>query len=78
MRLAVNAACVGEMRKVYKIFARKLERKGPLVRAKRIWQNNIKMDVREICWYILEWMYVGEDRDLWLGVVNTVMNLPVS
>jgi hypothetical protein len=39
---------MGEMRNVYKIFAGKPEAKRPLRRARRRWEDNIKMDLRKI------------------------------
>jgi hypothetical protein len=43
-----------------------------------IWEDNIKMDLRERGWEVVGWMCLDEDRvQLW-SVVNTVMKLPVS
>jgi hypothetical protein len=39
--------------------------------------NIIKMNVREIKWKGVDWIHLAEDRDQWLAVVNTVMNLCV-
>jgi predicted nucleotidyltransferase len=36
--------------------------------------DNIKMDVREIEWDAMDWIYLAQDRDQWRAVVNTVMN----
>jgi hypothetical protein len=35
------------------------------------------MNLREIEWDIMEWIDVGQDRDRWRALVNTVMNLRV-
>jgi hypothetical protein len=35
------------------------------------------MDLREIEWEGVVWIHLAQDRDEWLSVVNTVMNLPV-
>jgi hypothetical protein len=53
------------------------ERKRPLGRPRRRWQDNIKMDLREIGWGGLYWINVAQDRDQWRALVNTVMNLRV-
>jgi hypothetical protein len=37
------------------------------------WEDNIKMDLREI----VDWIHLDQDRDLWRPFVNTVMNLRV-
>jgi hypothetical protein len=46
----------------------------PLGTPVRRWEDNIKMDLREIGWEIVEWIHLAQDRDLWRAVVNTVMN----
>jgi hypothetical protein len=33
------------------------------------------MDLREIGWGGMEWIDLGQDRDQWRYLVNTVMNL---
>jgi hypothetical protein len=43
----------------------------------RRWVDNIKMDLREIGWYAMDWIDVAQDRDQWRALVNTVMNLRV-
>jgi hypothetical protein len=39
---------MGEMINAYKILVRKADRKRPLGRHRRRWENNIRMDFREI------------------------------
>jgi hypothetical protein len=39
-----------EGRKVYKVLVGKPDRKRPLERPRRRWEDEIKMDVREIDW----------------------------
>jgi hypothetical protein len=39
---------VGEMRNAYKIFVGKSEGDRPLGRPRRRWEDNIRMDLREI------------------------------
>jgi hypothetical protein len=52
----------------------KLERKRPLGRLRRRWQDNVRMDVRKIRWEDVDWIHLVLDRDLWRPLVNTVMN----
>jgi hypothetical protein len=39
--------------------------------------DNIKMDLREVIWYGVDWIDMAQDRDQWRAIVNTVMNLRV-
>jgi hypothetical protein len=38
-------------------------------------QPKVTMDLREIMWEDVGWIHLAQDRDQWLAVVNTVMNL---
>jgi hypothetical protein len=40
----------GEKRSIYRIFVGKPEGKRPLGRPRRMWEDNIRMDLREIGW----------------------------
>jgi hypothetical protein len=55
----------------------KPEGKSPLVRPKRRWVDNIKMDLRDIEWDCMDCIYLAQDRDKWRAVVNMAMNLRV-
>jgi hypothetical protein len=37
------------------------------------WEDNIKMDLREIRWGDMDWIHLAQDRDQWIAVVNTVI-----
>jgi hypothetical protein len=37
-------------------------------------ENNIKMDLREMGWKVVDWIHLAHDRYHWQAVVNTVMN----
>jgi hypothetical protein len=39
------------------------------------WEDNIKMDLREIGWGGMGWIDLAQDRHQWRALVNTVMNL---
>jgi hypothetical protein len=41
------------------------------------WEDNIKMDIREIGFGAMDWIHLAQDRDRWRAVVNTVINLQV-
>jgi hypothetical protein len=53
------------------------EGKRPLGRPRRRWEDNIKMDVREIGWDAMDWIDLAQDRDKWRAPVNTVMKIRV-
>jgi hypothetical protein len=40
--------------------------------------DNIKMNVGEIGWGVMDWIRLAKDRDQWMALVNAVMNLPVA
>jgi hypothetical protein len=39
--------------------------------------DNIKIDLREIGWDVVDWVDLAQDRNQWRALVNTVMNLRV-
>jgi hypothetical protein len=53
----------------------KPEGKRPVGRLRCRWENNIKMDLREIRSGGINWIDLVQDRDQWRALVNTVMNL---
>jgi hypothetical protein len=67
---------MGKKRNAYRIFAGKPEGKRPSGRPRRRWEDNIRMDLREIGWG-MDWIDLAQDRDQWRALVNTVMNLSV-
>jgi hypothetical protein len=77
MRWAGHIAHMDDMRNAYNILVGKLEGKRPLGRPRRRWEDNIRMDLREIGWEGVDWMHLAQDRDKWRARVNRVMNLRV-
>jgi hypothetical protein len=77
MRWAGHVARMGEERKVYKILVGKPEGKRPLGRPRRRWEDGIRMDLREIGLWDVDWIRLSQYRDRWRAVVSAVMNLRV-
>jgi hypothetical protein len=48
----------------------KAERKRPLERPKYRWEDNIKMDLKEICWDAIDWINWSQYIDQWWAVVR--------
>jgi len=54
---------MGEMRNVYKILVGRHEGKRTFGRSRYRWEDNIRMNVREIQWEGMDWMHLAEDGD---------------
>ena len=70
-------ARMGEGRGVHRVLVGKPEGKRPLGRPRRRWDDNIKMDLKEVGGGFEDWMELAQDRDRWRALVSTVMNLGV-
>jgi hypothetical protein len=44
-------------------------------RPRHRYEDNIKMDIREIGWDRMDWIHLARDRDQWKAIVNTAMSL---
>jgi hypothetical protein len=51
--------------------------KRPLGISRRRWEDNIKMNLREMGIDGANWIRLAQDRVQWWAFVNTVMNLSV-
>jgi hypothetical protein len=67
-----------DRRGVYRVLVRRSEGKRPLGRLRRRWEDNIKMDLRDIGIDGANWIRLAHDRVQWRAFVNTVMNLRIS
>jgi hypothetical protein len=68
---------MGEGRGVYRVLVGKPEGKRPLGRPRRRWEDNIKMDLQDVGFGVMDWIELAQDRDSWRALVNAVMNLRV-
>jgi hypothetical protein len=68
---------MGAGRDVYRVLVGRPESKRPLGRPRCRWEDNIKMDLREIGIDGANWIQLTQDRVQWRACVNTVMSLRV-
>jgi hypothetical protein len=68
---------MGGKRNAYRVLVENSDGKRPVGRLSRRWDDNIKIDVREIRWGGMDWIHLAQDRDQWRPFMNTVMNLGV-
>ena len=66
---------MGERRGAYKILVEKPERRRSLGRTRRRWEDNIKVDLKQVVRGASRWMDLAEDTDSWRSLVNEVMNI---
>jgi hypothetical protein len=67
----------GEGRGVYRVLIGRSEGKRPVGRPRRRWEDNIKVDLREIGIDGANWIRLAQDRVQWRTFVNTETNLRV-
>jgi hypothetical protein len=77
MRWEGHVTCMGEMRNTCKILVGKPEGKRSLKRSRHIWEDNIRIYLREIGWEGVNWIYLDQERDQWWYLVKMVMSLQV-
>jgi hypothetical protein len=75
MRWVIHVACMGEGRGFYRVLVGRPEGKRPLGRPRHRWEDNIKLNLREIGIDGVNWIQLAQDRVQWQDFVNTVMNL---
>ena len=78
MRWAGHVARMEYGRGVFRILVGKPEGNRPLGRPRRRWEDNIKMDLREVGCGGMDWIELAKDRIRWRTLVTAVMNLRVT
>ena len=58
LRWVLRVARTGKSRGVYRVLVGKPEGSKPLRRPRRIWEDNIKMDLREVGWVGMDWIMI--------------------
>jgi hypothetical protein len=69
---------MGEKRYTYRFLGGKLQGRRPLGRPRCRWVNNIKMDLGERRWDVVDWIILPQDKDRWRALADGadgVMNL---
>ncbi|KAJ4439547.1 hypothetical protein ANN_07671 [Periplaneta americana] len=77
LRWALHVARMGESRNAYGVLVGRSEGKIPLGRPRRRWEDNIKMDLREVGYDGRDWINLAQDRDQWRAYVRAAMDLRV-
>ncbi|KAJ4428368.1 hypothetical protein ANN_24387 [Periplaneta americana] len=75
LRWAGHVARMGESRNAYRVLVGRPAGKRPLGRPRRRWEDNIKMDLREVGYGGRDWINLAQDRDQWRAYVRAAMNL---
>jgi hypothetical protein len=65
------------MKNEYKILVRNPEGKSAHPRLGLRFEDNIRIDLREIVWEGVNWMRLPPDREQWRDLLNTLMSLRV-
>jgi hypothetical protein len=65
MRWRGHVASLGDGRSVYRVLVGRPGGKRPLGRPRRRWEDNIKLDIREIVIDGANWIRLAQDRDQW-------------
>jgi hypothetical protein len=68
---------MGEGRVVYRVLVGKAEGRRPLGRPRRRWEDNIRIDLRDVGCGCVDWMELSQNKDRWHALVSEVMNLRV-
>ena len=75
---AGHVARMEESRNAYRVLVGEHEGKRPLGRPRHRWEDNIKMDLREVGFDAGDSIDLTEDRNQWRAYVRALMNLRVT
>ena len=68
---------MGEERGLCRFLLGKPEGKRPMGRPRHRWVDNIRMDLQDVGWGYMDWIWLAQDRDRWRTLVSAVMNFRV-
>jgi hypothetical protein len=77
LRWPGHVAKMEEGRCVFKILTGKPTGKRSLGRPRRRWEDNIRMNLKQIVINTRNWVGLAQDKDYWTALVNAVLNLRV-
>ena len=77
LRWAGHVARMEEGGRAFKIITGKFTGKRLLGRPRRRWEENIRMDIKEIGINTRNLVYSAQDKDYWRVFVNAALNLRV-
>ena len=72
MRWAWHVARMGERRGVNRVLVGKPEGKRLLGRPRHRWEDNIKMDLQEVGFEVMDWIELARNGYRWRALVNAV------
>ncbi|KAJ4451952.1 hypothetical protein ANN_03436 [Periplaneta americana] len=75
LRWVGHVARMDESRNAYRMLVGRPEGKRPLAGPRRRWEDNIKMDLREVGYDDRDWINFAQDRGRWRAYVRAAMNL---
>ena len=61
----------------YRVFVGIPEGKIPFGCHRHGWEVNIKMNLKELGWEGIDWIYLTQDSAKWQAVISTIINLYV-
>ena len=72
-----HASRMEEDRSAFKILTGEPTGKRPWGRSSHRWEENIRMNLKEIDTNTRNWVDSAQDRDCWKALLNSTLNLPV-
>jgi hypothetical protein len=78
MRCLGHIACMAEERGMYMVLVGKPEKMRPLARPRNRWEEDIKIDHKEVGCEGMDWIKLAQDRDRWWALLNVVINFRIQ
>jgi hypothetical protein len=77
LRWEGHVAKMEESRSAFKILTGKSTGKKPLGTPRSRWEDNIRIDLKEIGINTRNWVDSAQDRDYWRALVNAALNIRI-